>query len=135
MAKAKPSSPASRSKTTDARLRRLLRAAAAASASKKALDPVLLDLRKQADFCDYFLICHGNNPQQIQAIAAAIEQRLEAEGMRAVQREGTRQGEWVALDYMDFMVHIFSPRTRRFYDLERLWSGAPQVALRAERKG
>lgn len=129
MAKAKkPARP------SDAKLRRLLRAAAEAAAGKKALDPVLLDLRHQADFCDYFLICHGNNPQQIQAIAEAIEERLEAEGLRPLQREGKRQGEWMALDYMDFMVHVFSPRTRRFYDLERLWSGAPHVALAAGSK-
>ncbi|MGH9487190.1 MAG: ribosome silencing factor [Terriglobales bacterium] len=119
--------PAARS--SDARLRRALRAAVRAAEGKKAVDPVLLDLRRQADFCDYFLICHGNNPHQIEAIAEAIELRLKEQGLRPLQREGARQAEWVALDYMDFMVHIFTPRTRHFYDLERLWSGAPRVRL------
>ncbi|MGH9413983.1 MAG: ribosome silencing factor [Terriglobales bacterium] len=121
-------------KTSDAKLRRVLRAAAEAALSKKALDPVLLDLRKQADFCDYFLICHGSNPHQIEAISEAVEQQLERDGFRPAQREGKRQAEWVALDYMDFMVHVFSPRARRFYDLERLWSGAPQVPLTPRRR-
>ncbi|MGH9466667.1 MAG: ribosome silencing factor [Terriglobales bacterium] len=122
-------------KRTDRTLRQELRAAAQAAAEKKAMDLVLLDLRQQADFCDYFLICHGSNPHQMQAIADAVEERLEAAGTHAAQREGRRQGEWIALDYVDFMVHIFSPRTRRFYDLERLWAGAKDVPLTLPRRG
>ena len=115
-------------KASDLLLRRHLRAAAAAD--KKALDPVLLDVRKLADFCDYFLICHGSNPRQIQAIAEAIELKLElAYGLRPAHREGEREGEWIVLDYLDFIVHVFSPKNRRFYDLERLWGGAPRLAL------
>ena len=119
-------------KASDLQLRRHLRAAATAAAAKKALDPLLLDVRKLADFCDYFLICHGNNPHQIQAIAEAIELKLEqGYGLLPAHREGQRQGEWIVLDYLDFIVHVFSQKNRRFYDLERLWGGAPRLALPA----
>jgi ribosome-associated protein len=114
----------------DPSIRRQLRAAAQAAMSKKAHDPVLLDVRKLAGFCDYFLLCHGNQPVQIQAIADAVETRLEKGfGLRAAHREGGRDAEWLALDYTDFIVHIFSPKTRKFYALERLWSGAPHLRL------
>ncbi len=117
---------------SDAAIRRQLRAAAQAAMSKKAHDPVLLDVRKLAAFCDYFLICHGNQPVQMQAIADAIELRLEKSfQLRPAHREGGREAEWLVLDYLDFMVHIFSPKTRKFYGLERLWGGAPQVRLPA----
>jgi ribosome-associated protein len=116
-------------KTTDLQLRKQLRAAAAAAVAKKAQDPVILDVRKLAGFCDYFLICHGNSPVQIETITEAVEKRLAEAGLHPAHREGARQGEWRALDYVDFLVHVFSPRTRRFYDLERLWSGAPRVTV------
>lgn len=119
-------------KTTDLKLRRQLRAAVKAAVAKKAREPVLLDVRKLADFCDYFFVCHGANPHQIQAIAEAIETGLEqGEGLRPTHREGGREGEWLVLDYLDFIVHIFSIKSRRFYDLERLWRGAPRLALPA----
>lgn len=121
-------------KTSDLQLRRWMRAAVAAAVAKKAQDPVILDVRKLAGFCDYFVICHGNNPNQMEAITEAIEERLGQAGLRAAYRDGARQGEWRALDYVDFMVHVFSPRTRRFYDLERLWSGAPRIAAESRRR-
>ncbi len=118
--------------STDAAIRRQLRAAAQAAMNKKAHDLVLLDVRKLAAFCDYFLVCHGNQPVQMQAIADAIEEQLEAHfGARPAHREGAREAEWVVLDYLDFMVHIFSPKTRKFYGLERLWEGAPHLRLPA----
>ena len=116
-------------KTSDIQMRKQLRAAAEVAMAKKGQDPVILDVRKLAGFCDYFLICHGNSPVQIETITDAIETRLAEAGLHAAHREGARQGEWRALDYVDFLVHVFSPRTRRFYDLERLWSGAPRVAV------
>lgn len=118
-------------KTSDAQLRRQLRTAVTAAVAKKALDPVLLDVRQKAGFCDYFLLCHGANPRQIQTIAEAIELALDQAGLRPSYREGGREAEWVVLDYVDFIVHVFSPKTRRFYDLERLWSPAPRLALPA----
>ncbi|HXR98773.1 MAG TPA: ribosome silencing factor [Terriglobales bacterium] len=115
---------------TDLKLRRQLRMAAQAAMDKKALDPVLLDLRKVADFCDYFLICHGANPAQIRTIADNVEERLDQQqSLQPAHREGGRDGEWIVLDYLHFIVHIFSSKSRRFYDLERLWGGAPKLAL------
>ncbi len=120
------------SEATTRLVRRQLREAARAALGKKAQDLVILDVRKLADFCDYFLLCHGTNPHQIQAIAEAIELQLERQaGLSALQREGGRDGEWVVLDYMHFLVHVFSPRTRAFYDLERLWGAAPRLPLSA----
>lgn|SRR5579875_3759263 len=117
---------------TDTQVRRRLREAVQAAASKKAQEPVLLDVRKLAGICDYFFLCHGANPPQIQAIAEAIELRLKKNyGLLPAHREGGRDGEWLVLDYLDFIVHIFSLKTRRFYDLERLWRGAPRLALPA----
>ncbi|HXE30655.1 MAG TPA: ribosome silencing factor [Terriglobales bacterium] len=119
-------------KTSDLKIRRQLREAVQAAVAKKAMDPVLLDVRKLADFCDYFFLCHGANPPQIQAIAEAVELRLETnDGLRPAHREGAREGEWIVLDYLDFIVHIFSIKSRRFYDLERLWGGAPRLSLPA----
>ncbi|MGH9518972.1 MAG: ribosome silencing factor [Terriglobales bacterium] len=119
-------------KRSDPQVRRQLRAAVLAAGAKKAQDPVLLDLRERADFCDYFFLCHGANPAQIQAIAEAVEERLVQEfRLQPAHREGAREGEWRVLDYLDFIVHIFSTRSRRFYDLERLWRGAPTLRLPA----
>lgn len=119
-------------KRTETEVRRRLRAAVLAASGKKAQEPVLLDVRKLADFCDYFFLCHGANPAQIQAIADAVEERLSQEfHLHPAHREGAREGEWRVLDYLDFIVHIFSARSRRFYDLERLWRGAPKLRLPA----
>lgn len=127
-----PPTPAAKSTRSDTKTRQQVRQAAAAAASKKALDVVALDVRKLADFCDYFLICHGANPAQIEAIAEAIELQLEQkQQLRPVHREGVRRGEWIVLDYLHFIVHVFSAKTRRFYDLERLWSGAQTLSLEA----
>lgn len=134
---AKPK-PAARPRTgggDDLATRRHLRQAVEAAVGKKAADPVLLDLRQRADFCDYMMLCHGGNPHQIQAIADAVEERLEAAGLRPAHREGGREGNWVVLDYIDFLVHIFSAQHRRFYDLERLWRDAPRLALPASVRG
>lgn len=119
-------------KRSDPQVRRRLRAAVLAAGAKKAQEPVLLDVRQRADFCDYFFLCHGANPAQIQAIAEAVEDRLGREfKLQPAHREGAREGEWRVLDYLDFIVHIFSARSRRYYDLERLWRGAPRLRLPA----
>jgi len=78
-------------------------------------------------FTDYFVMCSGTNPRQIQAIADAVDERLEKIGMRATHTEGYKQAEWVLLDYVDFVVHIFSEKARQFYDLERLWKSAERI--------
>ena len=92
---------------------------------KKAVDVVVLDLRKAGGFTDYFVICTGNNPRQITAIADAVEERLRVEfGERPHLVEGVEKSQWVLLDYFNFVVHVFSPECRDFYALERLWGNA-----------
>jgi ribosome-associated protein len=106
-----------------------------AASDKKALAPVVLDLRELASFTDYFLITSGTNQRQVQAIADEVEARLKQEGTRPARIEGYKTGEWVLLDYGDFIVHVFDDKARRFYDLERLWRDAVRVELPAELRG
>ena len=111
-----------------AQVRRQVAQALAACESKKAFDFTLLKLdAASSGFTDYFLVCSGANPRQIQAICDEVEHQLERAGMRPAHIEGYRQAEWVLLDYVDFVVHIFSERARRFYDLERLWKSAERL--------
>ncbi len=92
---------------------------------KQAEDVAVLELEKDSGaFTDYFVMCSGTNPRQIQAIADAVDDRLEALGLRVTHAEGYKQAEWVLLDYVDFVVHVFSEKARQFYDLERLWKSA-----------
>src|SRR5712691_2322197 len=108
------------------RLPKQLDAAIRAAFDKKAVDLVVLDLRKAAGFTDYFLICSGGNPRQIRAIADAVTDALAVQSGAKPHLEGYGS-EWVLLDYFDFIVHIFAPDTRLFYDLERLWGNAERV--------
>jgi ribosome-associated protein len=95
---------------------------------KQAGDLAILELEKDSGaFTDYFVICSGSNSRQIQAIADSVDKRLELLGLGAAHSEGYRQAEWVLLDYVDFVVHIFSEKARQFYDLERLWKSAKRV--------
>ncbi|MGH9671437.1 MAG: ribosome silencing factor [Terriglobales bacterium] len=111
-----------------AQTRRQVAQAIAACESKKAFDFSLLKLdAASSGFTDYFIVCSGTNPRQIQAISDEVEEKLERAGLRAAHIEGYRQAEWVLLDYVDFVVHIFSARARRFYDLERLWKSAKRL--------
>jgi ribosome-associated protein len=98
--------------------------------NKKGEEISILEMDKNAGaFTDYFVVCTGTNPRQIQAIADEIEHSLEQDGSRPTSREGYGQAEWVLLDYVDFVVHIFSEKARKFYDLERLWKSAKRVSL------
>ncbi len=103
--------------------------AAAAAREKKAMDAVALELKGICSFTDYFLICSGANPRQVQAISDEIELRLKAAGLRPSHIEGYNQAEWILMDYVDFVVHIFSVKARLYYDLERLWRSAPRIRL------
>jgi ribosome-associated protein len=95
---------------------------------KQADDLTILELEKDSGaFTDYFVMCSGTNPRQIQAIADAVDERLEALGLRVTHSEGYKQAEWVLLYYVDFVVHIFSEKARQFYDLERLWKSARRL--------
>jgi ribosome-associated protein len=95
---------------------------------KKAEEITLLQLEKDSGaFTDYFVVCSGTNPRQIQAISDEVEGRLEKAGLRPAHVEGYKQAEWVLLDYVDFVVHVFSEKARRYYDLERLWKSAKRM--------
>lgn len=103
--------------------------AARAGLAKKAEDVVALDLRATADFTDYFLILSGQNQRQLVAIADAVLESLRAAGRRPNHVEGYPRQEWILLDYSSFIVHVMTPRTRAFYDLERLWGGATRMEV------
>lgn len=95
---------------------------------KKAEEITVLELEKDSGaFTDYFVVCSGTNPRQIQAICNEVEERLERAGLRATHIEGYKQAEWVLLDYVDFVVHIFSQKARKYYELERLWKSAKRL--------
>jgi ribosome-associated protein len=102
-------------------------AAVTAAADKKAEDIVVLDLRGADGFTDYFVICTGQNPRQIKAIADAVEEMLRRDHVKPAHVEGYGHAEWVLLDYFDFIVHVFGKETRTFYGLERLWGNATPV--------
>lgn len=121
------SRPARRLETEDA-----VTIAAQAATEKKATDLVTLDLRKAAQFTEYFLICTGASTRQVQAISNAVEEALLKSGKRPLHIEGYSSAEWILLDYGDFIVHVFGPASRRFYDLERLWRDAPRVEVRTD---
>jgi len=96
---------------------------------KKGEDVVILEMDKSSGaFTDYFVVCSGTNPRQIQAIADDVQKILAEGGQRPNSVEGYTQAEWVLLDYVDFVLHIFSERARKFYDLERLWKSARKLA-------
>src|SRR5579859_7370236 len=95
---------------------------------KKAEELSILEMEKGSGaFTDYFVLCSGTNPRQVQAIADEVELRLKAANLRPTHVEGYRQAEWVLLDYVDFVVHVFSEKARKFYDLERLWKSAKRL--------
>src|SRR5437667_12353913 len=104
-----------------------------AAEDKKAQDITVLDLRNAHGFTDYFVICSGTNSRQIRAIADAVVDALAAAGQKPAHVEGYDRSEWVLVDYFDFIVHVFSPDTRAFYDLERLWGTAERVEIEAAR--
>jgi ribosome-associated protein len=90
----------------------------------------VLDLRTLSDFTDFFLICHGTSDRQVLAIADGIEEQLWRECRRRPSHvEGRRSAEWVLMDYVDFVVHVFQPETRSYYRLESLWGDAPRVRI------
>lgn len=113
-------------------LKRQVHEAITACQEKKAEEITVLELEKGSGaFTDYFVVCSGTNPRQIQAISDEVEERLEKAGQRPTHVEGYKQAEWVLLDYVDFVVHVFSEKSRKYYDLERLWKSAKRLELSA----
>ncbi len=112
---------------TDSRTKSLL--CLKTAIEKKALNPVLLELKEITSFTDYFLLLSGKSDRQVQAIAQGIEEALKKKGIRPLGQEGTLGGKWVLMDYEDVVVHIFLEPVRKFYDLEGLWVDAPRIDL------
>jgi ribosome-associated protein len=104
-----------------------LRIAVNAADDKKANDLVILDISKITSFANYFLLCTGDSSRQMQAIADEVEKQLKEAGIRPSHVEGYQNSEWILLDCMDLVVHIFSKNARAFYDLERLWRDAEKM--------
>ena len=114
----------------NAQIRSQVVSAVQACEEKKGEDISILEMDKNSSaFTDYFLICTGKNPRQIQAIADEVELRLKKSGVPANQMEGYNQADWILIDYVDFVVHVFSEASRKFYDLERLWKSARKVTV------
>lgn len=117
-----------RPQMTTVDIREQVSLAIGACEDKKANDVSLLQLDKDSSaLCDFFVICSGTNPRQIQAIADEVELRLKRLGNYPNHIEGYNQAEWVLMDYVDFVVHVFSENARKYYSLERLWKSAKQL--------
>jgi ribosome-associated protein len=100
-----------------------------AALDKKAQDVVVLDLRQTPAFTDFFVLCSGTNPRQVKAIADAVEETLRATKVRPAHVEGYDRADWVLMDFFSFIVHVFTPQTRQFYSLERLWGDANRIEV------
>lgn len=106
--------------------------AIAAARDKRAEEPVALDLREVSSFTDYFLVFHGRNRRQVQAISDHIEESLASRKIHPRHIEGYRHGEWVLLDYSDVVIHVFIRERRNSLQLERLWGDAPRMEIPAD---
>jgi ribosome-associated protein len=96
---------------------------------RKAIDPVLFDVRELTSITDYFIVTSGSSSRQVQTVAKYIVRRMREEGMKVYGMEGEQQGHWVLIDYNDLVIHVFYQPVREFYDLEGLWAEAPRVEL------
>lgn len=111
----------------------LAREAITAIQEKKGSDVVIMDMHEASGLADYFILCSGTSDIQVKAIAESVEKRLKLECQeRPWHIEGAENRQWVLLDYVNLVVHIFIPERREFYDLERLWSDAPTERVGAD---
>jgi ribosome-associated protein len=131
MAKKKATAPAPKRPATP-RLPAMVRRGVTAALDKKAGDAVVLDLRKSPAFTDFFIILTGRNVRQVQAIADAIQRALRDKDEKPSAVEGYRRAEWILIDYFDFIFHVFTPATRDFYALEKLWADARRIEIPAD---
>jgi ribosome-associated protein len=100
---------------------------AQAAEEKKAADILLLDVHEHLSFADYFVLCTGNNPPHINALAKAIDERARATTMPVLHREGDAEYGWILLDCGNVVIHIFSEKARAFYQMDNLWEDAGKV--------
>jgi ribosome-associated protein len=117
------------STTTDFELPAQVARAAELGMERKAVDLVVLDLRGISSATDFFLLASGTSDTQVRSIAEHIIDQLRREGVRPGHVEGLEGGHWVLVDYIDFVVHVFHPQARSFYQLEGLWGDAPRRDL------
>lgn len=110
----------------------LAQRAAALTLDRKATDVVLLDLRQISSATDFFVIASGTSDTHVRAVAEHVMDELRKDGVRAHHVEGLETGRWALIDYIDFVVHVFHPKLREFYQLERLWGDAEQIPLEAQ---
>jgi ribosome-associated protein len=103
-------------------------AAARAASEKKAFDVRILEVRDLIVITDYFVIASGATDRQVRTIVEEVETSLSAMGLRAIRREGEREGRWILLDFGDLVLHVFVHEEREYYELERLWKDAPEIA-------
>ncbi|HYZ81614.1 MAG TPA: ribosome silencing factor [Solirubrobacteraceae bacterium] len=102
------------------------------AADRKALGIVQLDLRGMIGYADYFVICSGRTDRQTRAIHDAIHEGMKARGVLPGRVEGLSEAKWILMDYLDVVVHVFTPDTREYYRLEQLWGEAPSLSVEAE---
>jgi ribosome-associated protein len=107
--------------------RRLALACARDAAEKKAERILILDMRAISSIADYFVICSGNSPRHVKAIAEFVVEEAGADGARCLHSEGWADSRWIVLDFCDVIVHVFHDEARRYYQIERLWGDARQV--------
>lgn len=117
-----------RGRARQGRAPKALRLVTDALADRKAVDAVVLDLRGLCAATDYFVIASGTSDAHVRGMAEHLLTALAPRGIAPHHVEGLAQGRWVLLDYVDFVVHVFHPQLREFYQLERLWGDAPVVA-------
>ena len=128
--------PGTAVKQSDAQIAQLAQKAAAILVDRKAHDVVLLSLKGVSDMTDYFLIASGTSDTHVRALGNAVLEDMKKEaGQMANHSEGLQQGRWVLLDYVDFVVHVFHPTLRNFYQIERLWADAQVVPITAAATG
>ena len=123
---------AERKKTQKKKLPAEISKAVRAALDKKAADVVVLDLRNTSAFTDFFVLCSGTSQRQVKAIADAVEEALRAAKVRPAHIEGYDRADWVLMDFFTFIVHVFTPQTRSFYALERLWGDAEKIEVADE---
>lgn len=100
-----------------------------AALEKKPKDLVIMNIRQISSFADYYILMAGSSDREVQAIGAAIREKMKEKGILPLNAEGTAYGKWILLDYIDVVVSIFHEPIRAFYDLERLWSDAPMMKI------
>ncbi len=113
--------------------RNLAKECAGLALTKKAKEILILDVRKLTSITDYFVICSGRSSIHVETITASIVSQLKGKGIRPLHIEGEKQAQWVLIDYVGTIVHVFYDETRKFYGLEKLWAEGKKVRVPGEK--